>query len=161
MAKRDFTNEYYDGFREKFNDRLEEIAEKHDIDSILVMRSTPTHMVTAVSAGPRRDTYHPGDAGPKSVVPGHHKLYCEEVVNTKRPLHVPDAEADPEWKGNEDLVKFGLGTYLGLPITGPDGSVLGTVCALHNESYDFDAGLRGDLERVKEEVEADLRALES
>lgn len=148
-----------EGFAQRWLDPLESVASETGIDSVLIMRSTPTHMVTVASAGPRRDTYHHGDAGPKSVNPGCHKLYCEQVVNEGRPLHVPDARTDPEWKGNEDLVQFGLGTYLGYPVRSPDGEVLGTVCALHGETFDFDAGdpnLRARLERLRSDIEADL-----
>ncbi|TVQ27961.1 MAG: GAF domain-containing protein [Spirochaetaceae bacterium] len=122
------------------------------------MRSMPTHMVAVVSAGPKADTYHPGDEGPKSVNPGCHKLYCEQVVNTRSPLHVPDAGVDPEWRGNEDLVKFGLGVYLGYPIE-IGGEVLGTICAMHNEQFDFDAGspsLREQLEDLRAAIQEDL-----
>jgi len=152
-------NLYYDGFEDNWRDRLEDVAAASGIDSLLIMRSTPTHMVAAVSAGPRRDTYHPGDAGPKSVNPGCHKLYCEQVVNDGRPLQVDDARADAEWKGNEDLVRFGLGTYLGYPLTGPDGAIVGTICALHREPFDFDGGspsLRSRLEELQQAIEEDL-----
>jgi GAF domain-containing protein len=149
---------FYDGFERKWHDRLASIASASGIQSLLIMRSTPTHMVAVVSAGPKMDTYHPGDEGPKGVNPGCHKLYCEQVVNTRRPLHVPDAAADPEWRLNEDLVQFGLGVYLGYPIE-VEGEVLGTICALHNEPYDFDAGtpsLRMHLEELKVAIQKDL-----
>ncbi|WP_290648683.1 GAF domain-containing protein [Aquisalimonas sp.] len=154
-----FTDLYYDGFGERWLHALETVAAESGIDSLLIMRSTPTHMIAVVSAGPRRDTYTPGDAGPKSVNPGYHKLYCEQVVNDAAPLHVPDAAADPEWEGNEDLVQFGLGTYLGYPIKGPGGDVLGTICVLHSEPIDFDAGLlslRQRLDQLRIEIENDL-----
>ena len=138
-------------------DTLEAIAAETGIDSLLIMRSTPTHMVTVASAGPRRDTYHPGDAGPKGVNPGCHKLYCEQVVNDDRPLEVMDARSDPEWAGNEDLVRFGLGTYLGFPLHGPGDVVLGTLCALHRGPFDFDAGLRDRLRALQHELEHALR----
>ncbi len=153
-----FARHYYDGFEARWVDRLEQIASEYGIQSLLIMRSTPTHMVAVVSAGPRRDTYHPGDAGPKSVNPGCHKLYCEQVVNDRKPLHVADSPSDPEWKGNEDYVQFGLGTYLGYPLEIGD-EALGTICALHNEPFDFDAGnpsLRDKLKQLKEEIENDL-----
>ena len=149
---------YYEGFEQKWRERVERVAAESGIQSILIMRSTPTHMVAVVSGGPKRDTYHPGDAGPKSVNPGCHKLYCEQVVNDRSPLHVHDAASDPEWKGNEDLVQFGLGTYLGYPIV-VNEEVLGTVCALHDKPFDFESGtpsLREELERLKRDVEEDL-----
>jgi GAF domain-containing protein len=157
-----FGNDYYTGFEPKWRPTLDRLAEQSGIYSLLIMRSTPSHMVAVVSAGPGRETYHPGDAGPKSVNPGCHKLYCEQVVNDRRPLHVPDATSDPEWLGNEDLVQFGLGTYLGYPIEAPDGETLGTICALHGEPFDFDAGepsLRESLEQLKAAIEADLAAM--
>lgn len=149
---------YYDGFESKWRGPLASVADATGIQSLLIMRSTPTHMVAVVSAGPKTDAYHPGDEGPKSVNPGCHKLYCEQVVNTGEPLHVSDAAADPEWRYNEDLVQFGLGVYLGYPIE-VNGEVLGTICALHNEPYDFDAGspsLRSRLEELRAAIEQDL-----
>ncbi len=156
-----FDEGFYEGFGPQWTESLEAIAHETGIDSLLIMRSTPTHMVTAASAGPRRDSYHPGDAGPKSVNPGCHKLYCEQVVNEGQPLEVRDARTDPEWEGNEDLVQFGLGTYLGFPLRGPDQEILGTICALHHEPFDFDAGepsLRDRLQTLQGEIERDLSA---
>lgn len=69
-----FDDRFYEGFGPRWTEQLERIAGETGIDSLLIMRSTPTHMVTAASAGPRRDTYHPGDAGPKSVNPGRRSL---------------------------------------------------------------------------------------
>ena len=151
----------YERIVHRWTDTLENTAGQTGIDSLLVMRSTPTHMVTAASAGPGRDTYHPGDAGPKSVNPGCHKLYCEQVVNEGQPLEVRDARNDPEWEGNEDLVQFGLGTYLGFPLRGPDHEILGTICALHHEPFDFDAGepsLRTRLQTLQRDIESELMA---
>ena len=149
---------YYEGFSERWAPVVDDIAERHGVDSILIMKSTPTHMVTAASGGPARTTYEPGGAGPKSVIPGHHKLYCEHVINTDNPLHVPDAAADPEWKGNEDLVKFGFAFYYGLPIHGADGVPVGTVCALHPSDLGKEQvqQLRRSLEKLATEVEGDL-----
>ena len=156
-----FDTFYYPGFGKKWQKPLETLAEETGIQSLLIMRSTPTHMVAVVSAGPKRDTYHPGDAGPKSVNPGCHKLYCEQVVNDNRALHVADAASDPEWAGNEDYFRFGLGVYLGYPIHSPEGQVLGTICALHDAPFDFEAGrpsLNERLGRLKHEIERDLEA---
>ncbi|MEX0448819.1 GAF domain-containing protein [Spiribacter sp. 221] len=157
------TARYYPGFADDWQAPLEALADAYGVDSLLIMRSTPTHMVTAVSAGPRQDTYHPGDAGPKSVNAGCHKLYCEQVVNEDRPLEVADARTDPEWAGNEDLVRFGLGTYLGYPLHDADGQVLGTLCALHGEGFDFDAGeppLRQELAALAARIDAAIAARE-
>lgn len=149
---------YYEGFTERWAPVTDEIARKHGVDSILIMKSTPTHMVTAASGGPARSTYEPGGAGPKSVIPGHHKLYCEHVINADAPLHVPDAAADPEWEGNEDLVKFGFAFYYGLPVHDRDGAPVGTVCALHPKDPGSEQlkQLQQTLEKLAKDVERDL-----
>jgi len=121
-----------------WTERLNKIAEKTGLHSILVMASQPSTM--KVIAANQQPIYNANDEGPKSVQEGCHELYCERVVNTQQALLVSDASADPEWKGNEDLVQFGLGTYLGLPLMAGD-VVLGTVCALNKEEYDFEAGI--------------------
>ena len=113
-----------------------------------------------VCANRSQDIYHEGDEGPKSVQPGCHELYCERVVNTAEPLFVADAAIDDEWKGNEDLVKFGLGVYYGLPIR-QSGQVVGTVCALHSESFDFAAGAPSciqQLQDLQQSIESELSA---
>lgn len=150
---------YYDGFTERWTTATDTLADQHGVDSVLIMKSTPTHMVTAASGGSARKTYTPGGAGPKSVMPGHHKLYCEQVINTDAALLVPDAAADPEWRGNEDLVKFGFGFYLGVPVHDKSGTPVGTVCALNpSQPGDDDAleRLRESLEQLARQVERDI-----
>jgi len=128
-----------------WTDRLNKIADATGLHSILVMASLPTTMKVIVAN--QQPIYSANDEGPKSVQEGCHELYCERVVNTKQALLVQDASADPEWKGNEDLVQFGLGVYLGLPLMAGD-VVLGTVCALNKEEYDFEAGIPSAHQRL-------------
>ena len=85
---------------------LNAIAQQFGLHSLLIMESTPDTMI--VFAANQQPIYHAGDAGPKSVQPGCHELYCERVVDTQSSLLVADAAVDEEWRGNEDLVKFGL-----------------------------------------------------
>lgn len=153
------TRSYYDGFTEQWTPAAEELARAAGVDSILIMKATDTHMVTAASGGPARETYLPGGQGPKSVVPGHHKLYCEQVIKDNHALMVRDAAADPEWRGNEDLVQFGMGFYLGYPVHAADGTPIGTVCALHprHPGEDTVATLNERLEKLAGEVESELR----
>jgi len=80
-----------------------------------------------VFAANKQPIYNAGDEGPKSVQAGCHKLYCERVVNDKAELLV------------EDLVKFGLGVYFGVPLLSND-EVIGTVCALNDKQFDFSKG---------------------
>ena len=66
-------------------------------------------------------------------------LYCETVMATRSPLHVPNALNDPDWKNNPD-VELDVISYLGIPLIWPDGSVFGTICVL-------DGKIRHDTDR--------------
>ncbi|EEX35181.1 MULTISPECIES: GAF domain-containing protein [Vibrio] len=126
---------------------LNAIAQQFGLHSLLIMESTPETMI--VFAANQQPIYNAGDAGPKSVQPGCHELYCERVVDTQSPLLVADAAADEEWRGNEDLVKFGLGVYYGLPIM-HRGEAIGTVCALNDKAFDFAEGEPSAIERLNQ-----------
>lgn len=136
--------------------KLDAIADATRLHSILVMASLPANMKVVIAN--HQPFYSINDKGPKSVQTDCHELYCERVVNTKEQLLINDAALDSEWSGNEDLLKFGLGTYLGLPLI-VDGVVIGTVCALHKERFDFYAGVPNAYQRLldlKMEIEGKI-----
>ncbi|MGB1322430.1 MAG: GAF domain-containing protein [Vibrio gallaecicus] len=134
-------------YRKALEQRLDFIAEKHDLFAVLIMESKPTSM--EVFASNQQDVYKHGDAGYKSVVEFCKELYCERVVNQRASLLVLDAANDDEWSENEDLVKFGLGVYYGIPLFYKD-EVVGTVCTLNKVIYDFDAGTPSAREELDE-----------
>lgn len=139
----------------QWQSRLDDLSVKTGLRAILIMESKPGTMEVVVAND--QPLYHVGDCGPKSTRRGCHELYCERVVDTAQPLFVPDASAVDEWKGNEDFVKFKLGVYLGYPLV-YGGIVVGTICALNDSAFDFEAGtpsvsselkqLRADLEQA-------------
>ena len=144
----------------ELQEKIDEIASESGLKSILVMKSHPKEMEVVLSGGKEgKEIYHAKDKGKKSVhSQGKHPLYCEKVVNTNQVLEVQDASINEEWENNEDLVEFGLGTYLGIPIE-QNGEVVGTVCALHDERFDFDKenqSVLDQLKEVKEEIENQL-----
>ena len=143
----------------EWQETVDQIARDTGLHSVLIMQSLD-HSMRVVCANRSQDIYHAGDEGPKSVQPGCHELYCERVVNTGEPLFVADAALDDDWKDNEDLVKFGLGVYYGLPIYQAD-KVVGTACALNPEPFDFSAGNPSaiqQLQALQEAIEAKLNA---
>lgn len=150
---------YFESIRDNsdfWTNKLDTLANVTGLYSILVMASLPATMKVVLANN--QPIYSANDEGPKSVQAGCHELYCERVVNSKQSLLVNDASKDPEWAGNEDLVKFGLGTYLGLPLL-IDDAVIGTVCVLNKSEYDFDAGIPSAYQRLldlKMELEAKI-----
>jgi len=57
-------------------------------------------------------------------------------MKTRQPLLVPDALRDEEWKSNPDI-KLGMISYLGFPISWPDGEIFGTICVLDNKRNEY------------------------
>jgi NAD(P)-dependent dehydrogenase (short-subunit alcohol dehydrogenase family) len=137
---------------------LETIAEKLGVKSVLIMRSDPNSMVVAATAGPASAHYHVGDVGQKAGdATDRVPLYCERVVDGGDALFVRDSRTDATFAGNEDEAAFSLSNYFGLPVRGPDGNVVGTVCLLDDNSRDYDAAARHELDALKGSVEAILR----
>ena len=137
---------------------LEAIAEKLGVKSVLVMRSDPSSMVVAATAGTASVHYPVGGAGQKAGdATDHVPLYCERVVDSGETLFVRDSRADARFAGNEDETAFGLSNYLGLPVRNPNGNVIGTVCVLDDHSRDYDATAHRELDTLRGSVEALLR----
>ncbi len=135
--------------------KLESIAARLGVKSILVMRSEPDSMVVAATAGEATKHYTVGAAGKKagddsSRVP----LYCERVVDTDSDLFVADSRADPTFAGNEDETEFGLHNYFGLAVHDSAGAVVGTVCVLDDHARDYTEDQRDELRRLRSEIES-------
>lgn len=136
--------------------RLQAVADKLGVESVLVMRSDRESMVVAATAGPASAFYRVGDAGKKAATASDRvPLYCERVVDGGEAIFVRDSRLDETFAGNEDEVEFGLNNYLGVPVRNADGEVVGTVCVLDNHPRDYDDDalrqidvLRGDVEAI-------------
>ena len=134
--------------------RLEDVAQRLRVKSVLVMRSEPDSMVVAGTAGEATRHYSVGGAGQKAGddterVP----LYCERVVDSDDALFVRDSRQDDTLAGNEDEVQFGLSNYFGLPVHDGTGNVVGTVCVLDESARDYSGDERTQVEDLRAEVE--------
>ena len=67
---------------------------------------------------------------------------------------------DEEWKSNPD-VKLGLISYLGFPITWPDGRIFGTICVLDNKRNAYNELFRKLLLQCRDVLQTDLKLLTS
>jgi len=60
--------------------------------------------------------------------------YCKHVVTSGSPLVVPDAREHPLLKDNPAIVDLNAISYCGVPISDPEGRVLGTVCVVDEDA---------------------------
>jgi len=138
--------------------QLEQVAERLGVKSVLVMRSEPDSMVVAATAGAGTEHYTVGGAGKKAGDDqSRAPLYCERIVDTAESLFVRDSRQDPTFAGNADEVEFGLHNYLGLPVHDPAGNVVGTVCVLDDAARNYSEEQRGELEKLRSDVEQIVR----
>jgi GAF domain-containing protein len=56
--------------------------------------------------------------------------FCKHVVAAGAPVEIVDAREDDRVRDNPAIPEFGIVAYLGVPLASPDGTVLGSVCAM-------------------------------
>lgn len=56
--------------------------------------------------------------------------FCDVVVATGEWMAVPDATIDPRFSGLASVVSGEIGAYLGVPLRGPDGGIVGALCVI-------------------------------
>ncbi len=79
-----------------------------------------------------------GWAGEDRQTPLSHS-FCQHVVRRQGPLVVRDARRDPLVSTNLAIEDLGVVAYLGMPISGADGVVVGSLCAIDTSPRDWTA----------------------
>jgi len=100
------------------------IAASCHVPSALVMRRNQRTMEVMSGSEHPASPYKAHETAPLNE-----ELYCETVIKTQRPLHVPNALHDPDWDHNPDI-ELGMISYYGVPVNWPDGEPFGTLCIL-------------------------------
>lgn len=137
----------------KWQEVVDVLAEIMHVPSALIMRVEPPNIKVFVSSESKGNPYEPNELAPLNT-----GLYCETVMKTCQPLLVPDALRDEAWKSNPDI-KLGMISYLGVPISWPDGEVFGTICVLDNKSNEYSKPYLRLLHQLRDAVQIDLQRL--
>jgi len=58
------------------------------------------------------------------------EAFCDTAVRSGRPLQVQDATADPRFNRFPAVLSGEIGAYLGVPLTGRESLIVGTVCVI-------------------------------
>jgi PAS domain S-box-containing protein len=138
---------------QKWQEIVNLIAEIVKISAALIMKVEPPSISVLVSSESPANPYHPQETA--SLNTG---LYCETVMRTRQPLLVPDALADEEWCTNPDI-KLGMISYLGFPISWPNGEIFGTLCVLDKKKNEYHPLHESLLRQFRDVLEADLKVL--
>src|SRR5688572_5572973 len=82
----------------KWQEIVDILAEILHVPSALIMRVEPPNIKVFVSSESEGNPYEPDEVACLNT-----GLYCESVMNTRRPLIVADALQDEAWKSNPDI----------------------------------------------------------
>lgn len=64
---------------------------------------------------------------------------CKHVLGSPEPLIIPDTATDPRLVGNRAIDELGVASYLGIPLMGSGGHVLGSFCVLDRRPREWTA----------------------
>jgi PAS domain S-box-containing protein len=137
----------------KWQEIVDLLAEIMHVPSALVMQVEPPNIKVFVSSESKGNPYEPNETAPLNT-----GLYCETVMKNRRPLLVPDALQDEGWKSNPDI-KLGMISYLGVPISWPDGEIFGTICVLDSKMNAYSNAFLRLLLQCRDVLQADLKTL--
>src|SRR5438876_2177178 len=133
----------------KWKEIVDLLAEIMHVPSASIMQVDPPQIKVFVSSTSKGNPCQPGapDTGP----------YCATVMRTGQPLLVPDALENDAWKVNPH-VRLGIISYLGVPISWPDGRIFGTICVRDNKRNDYSEAYLKLLLHFRDVLQADLKS---
>lgn len=130
------------------------LAEILHVPAALIMKVEPSGAIVVFSSSESKG--NPYERGERASL--NTGLYCETVMRNRRPLLVPDALADEEWKSNPDI-KLGMVSYLGFSIAWPTGDIFGTICVLDDHTNHYCKTYQKLMSQCRDVLEADLSSL--
>lgn len=136
----------------KWQSIIDLLAEIINVPAGLIMRIVQDSIEVFIAS---KNEYNPYYTGQSEHLSGS-GLYCETVIKTREKLLVKNAHKSEKWRNNPDI-KLNMISYLGFPLTYPDGTPFGTICVLdtkenaYSENYerlmlDFRDIIQGHLE---------------
>src|SRR6201987_1497979 len=134
----------------KWQEFVNLLAEIMHVPSASIMRADPPHIKVFVSSTSQGNPCEPGalDTGP----------YCKTVMKGGQPLLVPDALDNEAWKANPH-VRAGMISYLGVPISWPNGRLFGTICVRDNKRNEYSEAYLKLLLHFRDMLQVDLKSL--
>lgn len=129
------------------------VAEVTNVPAALIMRLHPKDIEVYVTSNTPGNPYSLGAKEQLSL-----GLYCEETIGRGDMTYIHDALDHEYWHNNPDI-RFGMTSYLGLPIRWPDGEFFGTICILDGEPIELSGPLGELLRSCQSEIERSLSDL--
>ncbi len=65
------------------------------------------------------------------------RTFCHYAIGSDQPLVINDARADPVYSLVPTVESLGVAAYVGVPLPGPEGHILGSFCAIDHSPRDW------------------------
>ncbi len=131
-------------------DTAEEEPFRRVVDLVRTVLGVPIAAVSLIDANRQ---WLKAAAGPLDRELPRDVAFCNETIKQSGPLAVPDATSDGRFADNPLVTGVPhIRSYLGVPLTTPDGYNVGALCAIDNEPRPFDARDAGILKSLAEIV---------
>jgi diguanylate cyclase (GGDEF)-like protein len=131
-------------------DTSEEQPFQRVVELVQTILHVPAAAVTLIDAD--RQWYKAARGISATSIP-RETAFCNETIKHRQPLAVTDALADGRFADNPMVTGAPhVRSYLGVPLTTPDGYNIGTLCAIDTEPRPFDARDAGILQKLAEIV---------
>ncbi|MET3807965.1 EAL domain-containing protein (putative c-di-GMP-specific phosphodiesterase class I) [Nakamurella sp. UYEF19] len=114
----------------------------------------PTAMINILDTTTRHTINLIGAGG--GVPLAREEVLCDVVVNSGRPLEVPDARADPRFADLPSVVRGEIGCYIGVPLAGRESFIVGALCVIDPRPHDIDPDVANRLMEFGRIVEDQL-----
>jgi GAF domain-containing protein len=138
---------------QKWQEMVDLLAEIMHVPTALIMKVERPNIRVFVASDSKGNPWERDEVAALSG-----GTYCETVMETRQLLLVPDALQDDEWKSNPDI-ELGMISYLGLPISWPNGEIFGTICVLDNKRNEYSEVYRKLMLHCRDVSQRDLRSL--
>jgi PAS domain S-box-containing protein len=134
------------------------MAKTISVPAAVITRSVPSAIEIAVASASAGDPYY---AGGRVVLGDAFRMYCQQVMERRSMLYVPDARRDENWVKWQKSPDVGLGMtcYMGFPLLWPDGEVFGTICVMDRQDNPEVPRYRDLVRQFARVVEDDLKLL--
>lgn len=84
-------------------------------------------------------------------------VFAKTVVDSGETLYVADAQADPRWSDNPEVVEEGFCSFLGMPILWPDGTAFGCICVMDHSITAYGDAFMRLMVQLRDLIEQDLQ----
>jgi diguanylate cyclase (GGDEF)-like protein/PAS domain S-box-containing protein len=134
----------------KWQEMLETLAKVMRFPVALIMRVEAEQISVQLTSEMENNPYRVGESERLGI-----GLYCETVMGENRTLLIENALKKGLWRNNS-AVEFDIVSYLGMPISWPDGEIYGTICAVDQVEKEYSSVMRTVMIFMRDSIEKDL-----